>query len=75
MLLSPWRVKENADRFIDSAIAASCGPSRRGQIEGLLMTTWCGSGDLSRVLLQGEEGRWEHTSQIAATGRHLFEER
>lgn len=75
MLLSPWRVKENADRFIDSAIAASCGPSRRGQIEGLLMTTWCGSGDLSRVLLQGEEGRWEHTSQIAATVRHLFEER
>ena len=69
MLVSPWRVQQNAVQFLNAAMQQD-----RGQIEGLLMTTWCGSGDLARVLLHGEKGRWLHTDQIAATVRCLFEQ-
>ena len=43
-----------------------------GHILGVLMTTWCGSGDLARRLLYGEKGRWLHTDQIAETIDAIF---
>ena len=62
MMISPWRDKGNLEAFIDYSIKHD-----KGHINGVLMTTWCGSGDLAKRLLYGERGRWLHTEQIANT--------
>ncbi len=62
MLLSPWFDKDALTKFVNYAKAHD-----EGHIEGLLMTTWCGSGDLADRLLYGEKGRWVHTDKIAET--------
>ena len=49
ILLSPWRHKANAEKFIEYAKA-----NDRGHIEGVLMTTWMNSGDLMRHMIKGE---------------------
>ena len=67
IMISPWRDKANAEAFINYAKNHD-----RGQIDGILMTTWCASGDLAKKLLYGEKGRWCHTDQIAATIEELF---
>ncbi|MBO5223545.1 MAG: family 20 glycosylhydrolase [Clostridia bacterium] len=67
IMISPWRDKPSAEAFIKYAIEHD-----KGHIEGLLMTTWCGSGDLAKRLLYNTEGRWEHTNQIADTIDSLF---
>lgn len=69
MVISPWRIREHTDNFIRYAIAHD-----EGQVEGILLTTWCGSGDLARHMLYEEPGRWEHTEEIARNIRHIFEE-
>lgn len=68
MFICPWRVKENAEKFVNYAINHDAG-----HIEGLLYTTWCGSGDLAKHILYGEAGKWQHTEEIAKTLRFLFE--
>lgn len=67
MLVSPWRDKESAKAFLAYAKAHDAG-----QIRGVLVTTWCGSGDLAKRLLYGEKGRWIHTEQIADTMEDLY---
>ena len=67
IMVSPWREKENLEAFLDYAVKHD-----KGNIEGVLMTTWCGSGDLSKRLLYGEKGRWLHTEQIATTIEKTF---
>ena len=67
IMVSPWREKENAEAFLNYAKAHDCG-----HIKGLLTTTWCGSGDLAKRILYGEEGKWEHTNQIADTLDKLY---
>ena len=67
MMVSPWRDKEALDAFLDYAIKHD-----NGHINGVLMTTWCGSGDLAKRLLYGEKGRWLHTEQIAKTIDEVF---
>ncbi len=62
IMICPWKVKENAERFLNYAIAHD-----EGHIDGVLFTTWCGAGDLARRLLYGTPGKWVHTDQIAAT--------
>ncbi len=69
ILISPWRYQQNAENFINYAIEHDMG-----NVEGILMTTWCGSGDLARHMLYGEPGRWEHTEEIARTIRYIFEQ-
>ena len=69
MLLSPWRDKDGAVAFLDYAQKHDTG-----HIEGVLMTTWCASGDLAKRLLYGEKGRWLHTEQIASTLDELNDE-
>lgn len=69
MLISPWRVRANTDQFIKYAIEHD-----KGHIAGILLTTWCGSGDLARHMLYGESGKWLHTEEIARMVRHIFEE-
>ena len=69
MYVCPMRVKKHAINFIEYAKAHDAG-----HIEGLLMTTWFGSGELARVMLRGEEPRWRHAAEIADTIRYLFEE-
>ena len=69
MLISPWRVRHNTDQFINYAIEHD-----KGHIAGILLTTWCGSGDLARHMLYGESGKWLHTEEIARMVRHIFEE-
>lgn len=69
MLISPWRVRENTDNFIKYAVEHD-----KGHIAGILLTTWCGSGDLARHMLYGESGRWLHTEEIGRMVRHIFEE-
>ena len=44
----------------------------KGHVKGILMTTWCGSGDLAKHLLYGEKGRWLHTDEIASTIDEIF---
>lgn len=68
MFICPWRVKENAQNFIKYAIEHD-----NGHIEGLLYTTWCGSGELAKHILYGDAGRWQHTEEVAETLRFLFE--
>ena len=68
MLLSPMKSLDNARAFIDYAIAHD-----RGHIDGLLMTTWFGSGELARHMLHGEPGKWKWTEELSATIRALFE--
>ena len=67
MMVSPWRNKEGAEAFLNYAKNHDYG-----HIKGLLTTTWCGSGDLAKRILYGEEGKWEHTNQIAATLDELY---
>ena len=67
IMISPWRDKESLDGFVSYAKNHDTG-----HINGILMTTWCGSGDLAKRLLYGENGRWIHTEQIAATIEKSF---
>jgi hypothetical protein len=67
MMISPWRNREAAESFLNYAKEHDTG-----HIKGLLVTTWCGSGDLAKRLLYGEKGRWIHTEQIAETMEGLF---
>ena len=60
IMVSPWRDKDNLEAFLNYAIKHD-----KGHINGVLMTTWCGSVDLARRLLYGERGKWLHTEQIA----------
>jgi len=69
MMVSPWRDKGNLEAFVNYAIKHDTG-----NINGILMTTWCGSGDLAKRLLYGEKGRWLHTEQIATTIEQIFNE-
>ena len=62
IFVSPWRDKDNLEAFLNYAIKHD-----KGHINGVLMTTWCGSVDLARRLLYGEKGSWLHTEQIADT--------
>lgn len=68
MFVCPMRVKQHAINFISYAHAHD-----KGHIEGLLMTTWFGSGELARHILYGEKARWKHTEELARTVRYLFE--
>jgi len=68
MLISPWRSRASTDSFLRYALAHD-----EGQIEGILLTTWCGAGDLARHMLDGESGKWEHTEEIAQNIRYIFE--
>ena len=67
MLICPWRDKNNLEAFINYA-----KDHDKGHIEGILMTTWCGSGDLADRLLYGKSGKWQHTEQIATTIEEIF---
>lgn len=67
IMICPWRDKANAEAFINYAKRYDYG-----HINGLLQTTWCGSGDLAKRILYGEEGKWEHTDQIATTLEEFF---
>ena len=70
MLISPWRKREFTDNFINYALTHD-----EGQVEGILLTTWCGAGDLARHMLDGIPGQWNHTEEIARNVRHIFEEK
>ena len=65
---SPWRDKDNLEAFLKYAKNHD-----KGHINGGLMTTWCGLGDLAKRLLYGEKGRWLHTEQIATTIEEVFD--
>lgn len=69
MLVCPMKVKQNALDFIQYAMEHD-----GGHIEGLLMTTWFGSGELARHILHGEAPRWKWTKELSETLRFLFEE-
>ena len=62
IMVSPWRNKSALDSFIEYAKLHD-----KGHIVGFLMTTWCGSGDLAKRILYGEDGKWQHTNEIATT--------
>ena len=67
IMISPWREKENLEAFLEYAKNHD-----NGHINGILMTTWCASGDLAKRLMYGEKGRWLHTEQIATTIEEIF---
>lgn len=67
ILICPWRVKENSERFVNYAIEHDAG-----HIDGLLTTTWCNAGELARKLLYDAPCKGANTAQIAATIDELF---
>ncbi len=67
IMVSPWRDKASLESFINYAKSHD-----NGHIKGVLMTTWCGSGDLARRLLYKEKGKWQHTDEIATTIDEIF---
>ena len=67
IMVSPWRNKDALEAFISYAKEHD-----KGHVEGILMTTWCASGDLANVLLYGKKGRWQHTDEIAKTLNEIF---
>ena len=69
MFVCPMRVKQHAINFIEYAKKHD-----KGHIEGLLMTTWFGSGELARHILYNEEAKWKHTKELSETLRFLFED-
>ena len=69
IMVSPWFNQDAAKAFMNYAVEHDTG-----HIRGALMTTWCGSGDLARRIMYGEEGRWEHTNKIADAVEALFDE-
>lgn len=68
MFVCPMRVKQHAINFIEYAKKHD-----QGHIEGLLMTTWFGSGELARHMLYNEAPKWKHTKELSETIRFLFE--
>mgnify|MGYP000914503398 CR=1 FL=1 len=68
ILLSPWRRRVNGELFLDYAEKHD-----KGRIEGVLMTTWCSSGELSRCILDKSPAVWENTAEIADTVKWIFE--
>lgn len=68
MFICPMRVKQHAVNFIEYAKLHD-----KGHIEGILLTTWFGSGELSRHILHGEAPKWQHTAELSETLRFLFE--
>jgi hypothetical protein len=62
ILISPWRDLENATRFIEYAKQHDIG-----HVKGILLTTWCNSGELARHILHNQPAKWTHTAQIAKT--------
>ena len=69
IFVCPMRVKQHAINFIEYAKKHDAG-----HIEGLLMTTWFGSGELARHILYSEEPKWKHTKELSETLRFLFED-
>ena len=67
IMVSPWRDRPSLEAFLNYAREHDTG-----HINGVLMTTWCASGDLAKRLLYGERGRWLHTEQIASTIDTIF---
>lgn len=67
MLLSPWRYKANAAKFLEYAKAHD-----RGHIDGVLGTTWCGFGDLARHMLNGDTPAGPNTANVADTIKYIF---
>lgn len=69
MLVSPaWRI-DRLKKFI-----AYAKEHDKGHIEGLLITTWCNSGELSDVILEGKPGIWYRTEMVAESIRVMLEE-
>lgn len=69
MLITTMRVKDSALDFIKYATEHD-----QGHVDGLLFTTWFGSGELARCILYGAEGKWKYANEICETLRYLFEE-
>ncbi len=67
ILLSPWRNKANAAKFL-----AYAQEHDRGHIDGVLATTWGPFGDLARHMLYGSAPAIEYTAGVADTIRFLF---
>lgn len=67
MLISPWKNLENAKAFVRAA-----AQSGYDHIEGVLLTTWCSSGELARHFLFGAPCVWQNTPQIVETLRALY---
>ena len=70
MLICPWRYKENSLKFIEYAKKHD-----KGNIRGILATTWCDSGDLARNLLNisgNSAGTDENCGFVSETYRTLF---
>ena len=67
MLVAPWRSRKNAEKFLDYA-AAHGGEN----LKGFLGTTWTGSAELARYMLDGEACADENVPLVAETLRMLF---
>ena len=55
-------IKPYVDQFIEYAKQHDIG-----HVKGILLTTWCNSGELARHILHNQPAKWTHTAQIAKT--------
>lgn len=67
MMISPWKDKNAAEAFINYAAEHDCG-----NIDGVLATTWCSSGELARRFLYGSPCEWVNTPAIVETLRAVY---
>lgn len=61
-VLSPWKNLQNARAFLQTAIDGGYE-----NVDGVLMTTWCSSGELARCFLDGAQPVWKNTAAIVET--------
>ena len=61
-MLSPWKNLQNARAFLQTAIDGGYE-----NVDGVLMTTWCSSGELARCFLDGAQPVWKNTAAIVET--------
>jgi len=67
MMVSPWKNRNSAEKFLEYAMAHD-----RGHIEGYLQTTWCSSGELARHYLYGAPLECHNTPALVETLNDLF---
>lgn len=69
MLASVGWIREHISNFLTYAQAHD-----RGHIDGVLMTTWCNSGELADCILRGIPQKWHRTETVADAIRYILEE-
>ena len=67
VLLSPWKNIANTKAFLTAA-----AESGNTNIDGVLLTTWCSSGELARCFLKDAPPVWKNTAAVVGTLQEVY---